>query len=596
MSDLASRFYSGRYTEIISECIDSASSPVVAGEDVVFVVGSLAFLSRASEAETLLAMHEPNMSDESLVEARYYLATSWRRMRTRESGKKSRNALIGMARTIRSSHSSDPRQLFFLYCGLAFYRYVDGRYSRALQWAQKAYDCAFKSGFAFGRLVAYDLMGHSQLMTGQVTAGLKNLGLSAKIAEGMGRGAVHQAVDVAQRLYRSTYGLLSAEQSCIELENAIKACEFENSYTLANLYLEYARLQILSGHGHLAEDSLREAGEWVYRLDVPFLDAQLNFRYAYLAYLKMNYTKAIDLIAVAERRAVESQSESLRLVILGLKHRVLHASGKYEDQDEAVHELRRLENRTEQLTSRRIHARLGWGGTPARSHGQDRLGDLMDDIHHHVKDIRVKVLASGYLGLIPQMVGCPLFSETLIFGFDGSSVTVINQGRVRHDSDGWPDLVKRLVMLLNERRKASKDEITEYVWRQKYNPLRHDPLIYALIARFKKTLDVDKDWIFVDDGNYRIRDAVRVIDASVKAEPVNPPIVMVESAGDLSLRQEKILDYCRRTGGLTNREVCKEFRISEVTAGRDLADLVEKGYLRRTGKGRATTYIAGANL
>jgi hypothetical protein len=283
-------------------------------------------------------------------------------------------------------------------------------------------------------------------------------------------------------------------------------------------------------------------------------------------------------------------------VILGLKHRVLHASGKYEDQDEAVHELRRLENRTEQLTSRRIHARLGWGGTPARSHGQDRLGDLMDDIHHHVKDIRVKVLASGYLGLIPQMVGCPLFSETLIFGFDGSSVTVINHGRVRHDSDGWPDLVKRLVMLLNERRKASKDEITEYVWRQKYNPLRHDPLIYALIARFKKTLDVDKDWIFVDDGNYRIRDAVRVIDASVKAEPVNPPIVMVESAGDLSLRQEKILDYCRRTGGLTNREVCKEFRISEVTAGRDLADLVEKGYLRRTGKGRATTYIAGANL
>ena len=210
----------------------------------------------------------------------------------------------------------------------------------------------------------------------------------------------------------------------------------------------------------------------MYRLDVPFLDAQLNFRYAYLAYLKMNYTKAIDLIAVAERRAVESQSESLRLVILGLKHRVLHASGKYEDQDEAVHELRRLENRTEQLTSRRIHARLGWGGTPARSHGQDRLGDLMDDIHHHVKDIRVKVLASGYLGLIPQMVGCPLFSETLIFGFDGSSVTVINQGRVRHDSDGWPDLVKRLVMLLNERRKASKDEITEYVWPVSYTHLR----------------------------------------------------------------------------------------------------------------------------
>jgi hypothetical protein len=154
MTDLASRFYSGRYTEIIGECIDSASSPVVAGEDVVFVVGSLAFLSRASEAETLLAMNEPNMRDESVVEARYYLATSWRRMRTRESGRKSRNALIAIARTIRSAQSSDPRQLFFLYCGLAFYRYVDGRYFRALEWAQKAYDCAFKSGFAFGRLVA----------------------------------------------------------------------------------------------------------------------------------------------------------------------------------------------------------------------------------------------------------------------------------------------------------------------------------------------------------------------------------------------------------------------------------------------------------
>ena len=59
---------------------------------------------------------------------------------------------------------------------------------------------------------------------------------------------------------------------------------------------------------------------------------------------------------------------------------------------------------------------------------------------------------------------------------------------------------------------------------------------------------------------------------------------------DLSVRQARILDLCERMGAVTNKEVCEAFEVSEVTAGRDLSEMVSKGLLQRVGKGRATSY------
>lgn len=62
----------------------------------------------------------------------------------------------------------------------------------------------------------------------------------------------------------------------------------------------------------------------------------------------------------------------------------------------------------------------------------------------------------------------------------------------------------------------------------------------------------------------------------------------------LNSRQKKALDYVRKRGRITNKEYVKTNDISRETAKRDLSDLVNKGILRRVGKGRGLYYVIGS--
>ncbi|MEI6397651.1 MAG: hypothetical protein WCO71_02670, partial [Pseudomonadota bacterium] len=185
-----------------------------------------------------------------------------------------------------------------------------------------------------------------------------------------------------------------------ELEGAIRASSFENSYTLANLYIELARLQILSGSGHIAEQSLKEAGDWVYKLDQPFFDANLSFRYAHLACLKGDYKKALELVRSAKMRVSEANDAAMETRILGLEAKILLQSGKTTESETLAGEIRHLEAKSGLLLARRINERLGISPREDIRRGEDLLGDLMDDLAYHATDIRERILDSGFLGLI----------------------------------------------------------------------------------------------------------------------------------------------------------------------------------------------------
>ncbi len=597
MGLLADQFYAGLYSDIITRYIDSAAPEKLSGSDALFVVGSLCFLSRSGEARSLLERCSDRMSLRESVEARYYLVTALRRERRSESSAHARKILISIFKDVRRNRTddlTDEESRFFLYCGMAFYRYTDGRFQLSLKWAQRAYDHAFRARFPFGRLVSYDLMGHSQLNAGDIRAGLKNISNSAVISEALGRGAVNQSIEVSRRLYRSTFGL---DTGCVlmdELTGAIRACSFENSYTLASLYIELARLQLLIGDGHLAESSLRDAGEWVYRLDLPFMDANLSFRYAHLACLQGNFKKSLELVRSARARVTEAHDHSMEIRILGLEARILRLMGAESDADALTAGIRKLEALSGHVISRRINARLGIGGAGPIKRGEDALGDLMDEMRFETNDARARVLNSGFLGLVPAMINLTPFCDAIVFGFVNESVTFMSKGHVRHDPDGWPDLVRKLFMGLAEKRQMSKEEIAERVWRQPYRTARHDPLIYALVARARKMLEPYTHWLTVGDGAYILEPSLIVRDVSVKrvSESTNSDVradIFSRHPG-LSLRQAKIMELCETRTTVANKDLCELFAVSEVTAGRDLSDLVDKGLVRRIGKGRATSY------
>ena len=597
---ISEKFYAGLYSDIVAEYVDSSAQKKTSSNDAVFITGALCFLARSSEADAVFDSYSANMTFLESMEARLYLVFAHRRLRKKLSRAHASKILLTMAIELRRDKSAGDLAKFFFFCGLAFFRYTDARLVLTQKWARRAYDHAFRAKFPFGRLLSYDLLGHSQLNVGDIRAGMKNLLNSASIAESLGRGAIVQATQATLRLYRSTFGLDTAANLEEELRGAIRACSFENSYTLATLYLEQSRLQILIGHGQLAEQSLRDAGEWIYKLDLPFLDANLSFRYAYLSVLQGDNQKALDLLRSARLRLLEANDASMEVRILGLEARVLNAQGKTLEAGRLTLDIQRLESRSGLLIAHRINGRLGVSAVTPLKRGEDFLGDLMDDLANQTTDIRERVLQSGFLGLIPKSVGVGQFSQAILFGFVGASVTILAKGFVRHDRDGWPELVRKLFLAMSAHKELTKEEITERVWQQGYNPLRHDPLIYALVARARKMIEPYDSWLTISDGKYslvpevQIHDVSQVNSASDFAMRISHDIISKNP--NLPVRQSRLLDLCEKMGAITNKDVCEALKVSEVTAGRDLAALVALGLLRRLGKGRATSYTTLTNL
>jgi ATP-dependent DNA helicase RecG len=62
---------------------------------------------------------------------------------------------------------------------------------------------------------------------------------------------------------------------------------------------------------------------------------------------------------------------------------------------------------------------------------------------------------------------------------------------------------------------------------------------------------------------------------------------------DLNERQRKGVNFVKIEGRITNAEYRRLAGVPRKTATRDLADLVERGVLRRVGKLKATHYVIG---
>jgi hypothetical protein len=603
LESIAQRFYAGQFASIVSELVDSGRWRNSDAHDIVFVVGSLSFLGRVQEAQAVLNFKTQQLHGLPWFEAHYYLIIALRRQRRLESNRLAARYIIDLIKQHQRSSTHHDLELYFIFASLAWYRYVDARFVLTFKWAQKAYHHAFTANFEFGRFIGYELMGHSQIALGEIRAGLKNLANSRQISKKLGPGATQDAILVIERSYRAIFGLNHASKLREDLEGSIKACSFENSFTLATLYLELARLQPLIGDGHLVEKTLNEAADIIYKLDAPFLDANLSFRLAYLAFSRGQLQKSLDLIHGARQRVMDGLDHLMALRIFGLESLILNKMGQVQsDRPQRLSQEIQLMKRTGHIVNRRIirrlepHINLNSGRA-----GEDVLGDLLDDLAADGSELsgplREKIIATGFYGLIPRLLKIDTYGQYILFGYSNESVTIVNDGHVRHESDGWPELVRKLLLALGHHSKLNKEEIVQKVWGQSYNPLRHDPLIYALIARTRKVLEPYDHWLGATDGYYELSKKVKILQVSIKFESemnldegsINA--FPTEQIPDLSLRQMRIIEFAQTRQSITNKEVCEKFQVSEITASRDLAELAAKSYLRRVGKGRSTAYI-----
>jgi hypothetical protein len=122
-------------------------------------------------------------------------------------------------------------------------------------------------------------------------------------------------------------------------------------------------------------------------------------------------------------------------------------------------------------------------------------------------------------------------------------------------------------------RGLSKEDLIQQVWRQNYDPMTHDPLVYSTISRIRDLIDVD-----CESGFYRLSSKLKT--ALIDGQSV-----------ELTHRQRAIIDLFATVGAdIQRNNIVNSLNISERTALRELCELTRLGVLEKNGAGRGTCY------
>jgi Fic family protein len=144
---------------------------------------------------------------------------------------------------------------------------------------------------------------------------------------------------------------------------------------------------------------------------------------------------------------------------------------------------------------------------------------------------------------------------------------------------------------------SAKDRLTSSLWGRSYDPSRHDKQIYGLVAKTRRFLGVYGEWIEASESGYRLRPQVRVLTQDLR---IPQPVSLMqgdaseqEALPALNIRQATVLGWMRAGEIIEPKAIVDRLKVSDATASRDLAKLLELGLTFRMGKGRTTRYCYG---
>ncbi len=600
ISALEAIFYRGDYPVFLSETIDSADFATMgAGSSsqlFPLIIGALTFVGQLTEAEALyLRKKNEGSSQYSALAARFFLGVGF----CRQSDYSRARKYIGENyRCIGSAPSM--RDRFFIYQGLAFYRYFCGRFRNALEYGRRSLAAAVEAEFVYGKAFAYDLVGHCLAQTGDAHAGIENLEHALKLATRLGNGGLARGFQVSLACYRAQFmgSFVKSEQELGRLE---KNAEFADSYSKASLLLELGRQLTLRGDLAVAKKALDRACLPIHSRRHRRYGALLGLRYSVLWSEAGEPHQALHLIRSSLGEIDSSVDLAIEIELRGMEERLLGELGEAPD-PRRLERIRWLTRRTGKAVGMRILARenqLSFAESPvnAVAVAKDPLGDLMDRLSAKPDDAIEAILESGYFGLLRRAFAIPAHLSGASFNSACGGVLIYDHGKIRFHPGAPPQLILKLARQLSVA-ECSKENLVSRVWGYRYHPLRHDATIYKAISRLRELLE--PGWIEATAAGYRLKPGIILSFARDSGAPKPREPAPLPAAGDgssaireeLNWRQTHILKLMKSRDFIDTEHCQKLFNVSEATARRDLSQLVRASLLTRLGKGRAIKYIA----
>jgi hypothetical protein len=583
-------FYQGQYKRILAESVDSPEGRF-APCDLPFVIGALTFRGRLHEAEHLYKLHKASLGDGDHFVTRFFLGVGYCRL---SSYARARSLFGENLRSVR--RATDPRARFYAWQGIGFYRLFCGRHRSGLAAAQRALEAALEANFLYGKALAADLMGHHQVLPGQVSAALDSFRDAIRYAGLLGDGGLLQAITVSAAIHSAQYGL-SPRADLDELRRLCGSIASEDNYSKSRLLLEIGRQLTLRGDTDDARAALNEACQLIYSSKNRRYGILLNLRYAYLMHLAGEPHQALNLVRNAAKELDAEVDRAVAVEVLGLERKIRGSLGMADPGSELDERVERLTAETGRVLSRRILAREAATPPPLDRFGDDPLGDLLDLARLGDHDAAQAIVDRGLFGLLVHLIPGAVGVRMLYFDLIPGSLVVVDRGHVRFHQTGFSSVIRAIAKTLANG-EATKQDLIETVWGYRYQSLKHDALIYRNVSRFRALLGRAGHWLEVTESGYRLAGGVEVrfhVPTVVSAQAARSETVPASQPVEgVNFRQLKVLEHLKQTEFVDVHVVTELFQVSEITARRDLARLYELKLVNRLGKGRATRYSLGA--
>ncbi len=462
----------------------------------------------------------------------------------------------------------DPRARFYFYQGLGFYRYFTGNFVRSTKFARAALEQAVQSRFNYGQLISEELLAHGLTEAGEVRLGLKHLKRSLGRARTLHHKSLRQSFRLLLLLNEARFGL--NWNSLPRLEKALRKLHPQDTYSRNAVKLELANQWVLRGQAAKAFQVLDEACDSIYASQNRRQIAQLNFRLAFLTWLRGRRDEALHLLKSAELNLHKEVDVALWKRMRGLRERILNSS------EETLH----------------THAKK------TKSFGEDRIADLYELVAQNDPRALRLVLDHQLYFFLYAFYQLQFDQKALLFDLLPRGVMVVDHGNILVVDKGFSRVNRRVLEALAVSHQ-SKEELIESVWGYDYDASRHDALIYTSISKIRQLLGAAGAWIELDEKGYRLQSGVRLKTREAqkidKSERAARTVACLHSNSKLNFRQLRILSgfATDRDQWLDIADVMRDFDVSRATATRDLSELTGMGLLRRLGKARATKYIKG---
>ncbi len=600
-------FTQGQWQRLIRESFSVRDG--VSAENLAAVIMALAIVGRQIEAEGLLRRAENSdspspLADDELCACYFYLAISW----TRQSEYKKAKRLF--VKNWRRRGSLSPEGRFFALQGAAFFAYFRGDFSRAQNHAHTALGAALDSNFLYGQALATDLWAHALVKSGQIQEGFTKLEEAIELFRTLRNSSVQSACESSRFLYRAEYGY--DKDTVIEsLSQKIGDSQLEDTYTKVNLSLELARQLTLRGRWPEADACLLELSKILYRYRNRRQEIIFHLRRAELEYQKGSPSHAWNSLRTVELSLHAEADRDFRRKFLGLSMKVYHSLQQSELADNCQAELLALDSGQSSRRNQNILQRLGVIPTSA-FRTDDIIGGYLDEIAKNPLEAFYRVLVKeGFLGFLYLIKDFRRDQPLLIYLSKTQQVLLARSDQGVYLTSPLTNLQVRVLLALQQG-EQSKQALIEKVWGYPYEPLRHDSLIYAAITGLRKALNSHAKWLENSDQGYRILSETQmyiadafglrelIFPASSLAPQTQPDSVSEAAATqrpqwskslhDLNARQIALFSYFESETFVNVSEYQKIFKVSEITACRDLSTLFKKGLLMRLGRARATRY------